>query len=74
MEVVAQPKSSGVWPRTKTCLSLMESPAGTHIQERLNPGVREYPQIRSKPCRIIYRVLTNSVYILDPYSFRQLFR
>ena len=59
----------------KTCLSLMGSPnRGAYPQELLNLGIREYRQALFKPCRIIYRVLANSVCILDPHSFRRLFR
>lgn len=59
----------------KTCLSLMGSPnRGAYPQELLNLGIREHRQALFKPCRIIYRVLTKSVYILDPYSFSKLFR
>ena len=45
--------------------SLSEQPQrGSYPKELLEIGVREYREIFFKPCRIIYRVAENNVYVL----------
>jgi toxin ParE1/3/4 len=45
--------------------SLSENPhRGAYPKELLSIGVREYREIFFKPCRIIYRVMENNVYVL----------
>jgi toxin ParE1/3/4 len=44
---------------------LSESPnRGTHPKELLSLGIREYREVFFKPYRIIYRIMSNNVYVL----------
>jgi toxin ParE1/3/4 len=49
----------------KTCKSLSESPKrGVYPKELLSLGIREYREIFFKPYRLIYRIISDKVYIL----------
>lgn len=49
----------------KTFSSLSESPErGAYPKELLAVGIREYREVFFKPYRIIYRIITDKVYIL----------
>ena len=37
---------------------------GNHPRELLEIGIREYREVFFKPCRIIYRVIGDTVYVL----------
>ena len=49
----------------KAFSSLSESPRrGTHPDELLSVGTREYREVFFKPYRIIYRVMNQNIYVL----------
>ena len=49
----------------KAFQGLSEHPhRGSFPGELLNIGIREYREVFFKPCRIIYRVIDNTVYVL----------
>lgn len=44
---------------------LSESPErGAYLKELLSMGIREYRKVFFKPYRIIYRIMSNNVYVL----------
>jgi len=62
----AQGKAQNILTKIeKTFNSLSKSPKrGVYPKELLALGIREYREVFFKPCRLIYRIIGNRVYIL----------